>query len=166
MNLAEHYRAMAGYNAWMNRKLYGLAGQLTAEERDRDLGAFFGSISGTFNHILLADRIWLARFLGEAPPPGIRALNQVLYADFAELDRERALTDAAIERWAAGLTDAALGADLAYKSVKGDPFSHPLWWAASHFFNHQTHHRGQATTLFKQLGHDPGVTDLVAYLRM
>ncbi|HTM22101.1 MAG TPA: DinB family protein [Kofleriaceae bacterium] len=164
MSLAAHYQAMAAYNTWMNRKLYALAAELPAEERSRDLGAFFKSVAGTFNHLLLTDRVWLARFT-RTRVDGIRALDQILYDDFAELDRERAVTDAAIEAWAGQLTDDALHGDFTYKNMKGDPFVHPMWWAVSHFFNHQTHHRGQATTLFKQLGRDPGVTDLVAFLR-
>jgi uncharacterized damage-inducible protein DinB len=163
MNLAEHYRAMAGYNTWMNRKLYGLAGQLSAEERARDLGAFFRSVEGTLDHLLRADMIWLDRFTGRAAR--VRGMDQPLYDGFADLDRLRVAVDAEIEAWTASLTDERLAGNLEYRNLKGDPFTHPLWWAASHFFNHQTHHRGQATTLFKQLGHDPGVTDLAVYLR-
>src|SRR5690606_37886662 len=65
MSLVDHYRAMARYNRWMNGKLYALAAGLSDADRTRDLGAFFGSIHGTLNHILLADRTWLGRFTGD-----------------------------------------------------------------------------------------------------
>jgi uncharacterized damage-inducible protein DinB len=165
----EWLRALARYNGWMNEKLYGLAATLSDEERKRDRGAFFKSIHGTFNHLLVGDRVWLSRFKGEPAEdgfmaPGIRSLDQELYGDFAQLRRERALTDAALSAWVAELTAERLARPFAYKR-RGQLEEHPLWWAAAHFFNHQTHHRGQITTLLSQSGTDPGVTDLLAMLR-
>lgn len=162
-------RALARYNRFMNDKLYGLAATLSDEERKRDVGAFFGSIHGTFNHILLADRVWLARFTGvKVEPglmaPGIRSLDQELYADFEELGRERTLTDDELTAWVADLTDERLAAPLVIER-RGQSHESPLWWSVAHVFNHQTHHRGQITTLLMQRGCDPGVTDLVAMLR-
>jgi uncharacterized damage-inducible protein DinB len=153
----------------MNEKLYGLAATLGDEARKRDMGAFFKSIHGTFNHLLLADRVWLARFNGvESPPgfmgPGIRSLDQELYADFDDLRRERALTDDALTAVVSELTPERLAAPLVYKRL-GKINETPLWWAVAHLFNHQTHHRGQVTTLLMQQGCDPGVTDLFAMLR-
>ncbi len=92
-------------------------------------------------------------------------LDQELYADFDLLRRERARTDGDIIAWVDALDDAKLAAPIRYRTSKGEPCEHPLWWAVTHFFNHQTHHRGQLTTLLHQLGHDPGVTDLIAFLR-
>lgn len=175
MLLLEHYAAMVRYNTWMNEKLLAVAGELTDAERKQDRGAFFGSIHKTFNHLLLADRIWLGRFTqdrevfasrdasGNLIP--IQALSQVLYEDFEQFAGERRATDAQMTTWIGSLDEAALGADLVYSSLRGDPCRHPLWWALSHFFNHQTHHRGQLTTLLVQAGKDPGVTDLIAFLR-
>jgi len=165
----EFVRVMARYNSWMNDKLYGLAAKLSDEERKRDRGAFFKSMHGTFNHLLVADRIWLARFTGEPVAdgfvgPGIRSLDQELCRDFEQLRRERTLTDSKLSAWVAELTDQRLTSPLAYKR-SGQSHEHPLWWAVTHVFNHQTHHRGQLTTLFSQSGIDPGVTDLVAMLR-
>jgi len=162
--------ASARYNRWMNDKLYGLAATLSDEARKRDRGAFFKSIHGTFNHLLLADRVWLARFRGETVsngfmgPFGIRSLDQELYVDFEELRRERALTDEALAGFVSGLTSDELAAPLVYLRG-GKRLESPLWWAIAHLFNHQTHHRGQITTLLTQHGCDPGVTDLFAMLR-
>ncbi|MCB9583671.1 MAG: damage-inducible protein DinB [Polyangiaceae bacterium] len=162
--------ALARYNRWMNEKLYGAAATLSDEARKRDAGAFFKSIHGTFNHILLADRVWLARFTnvpvpdGDFGPGGIRSLDQELYSDFEELRRERAVTDDALSVWIAELTSEQLSGALVYMR-RGRQEQFPLWWAVSHVFNHQTHHRGQITTLLVQQGCDPGVTDLVAMLR-
>lgn len=174
MSLSEHCAEMARYNTWMNRKLYGVAGELGEEERTRDLGAFFGSVHRTLNHLLLTDRAWMSRFTGDRERFAsrdrdgslieVRAIDQVLYAEFDDLDRERAVTDAAIEQWSAALTDDLLARSFDYASMGGKRQSHPLWWAVSHFFNHQTHHRGQVTTLLRQLGRDPGITDLLALL--
>lgn len=173
--LLDHYQAMARYNIWMNEKLYGLCKDLPDQARKRDMGAFFRSLHGTFNHILLADHAWMARFTGdseafrfydpEGRPIHVRSLDQELYADFDSLRTVRKRTDEQIERWTAELSEQELKETLRYRTSGGEQYEHPLWWAMSHFFNHQTHHRGQATTLLKQLGVDPGVTDLAVMLR-
>jgi len=162
-----HASVMARYNRWMNEKLYAVARSMSDEERKRDRGAFFKSIHGTLNHILLADVMWLARFTGDSSASerlGIRSLDQELFADFDALALERAATDQAIASFVAPLDAARLEAPLRY-TRRGHDYEHPLWWALAHFFNHQTHHRGQITTLFMQAGHDPGVTDLIAMMR-
>jgi uncharacterized damage-inducible protein DinB len=161
--LLTHYRQMARYNRWMNEKLYALAGELSDEERKRPMGAFFRSIHGTFNHLLLTDRAWLARF-GAGSRPAVTSLADELFSDFGELRAERAATDAVIEEYMASLTPEQLTSTLEYRTTKGVPMSHALWLVLSHWGNHQTHHRGQVTTLFSQLGRDPGVTDLLMLL--
>lgn len=161
---------LARYNRWMNEKIYAVTAKLEDEERKRDRGAFFKSLHGTLNHILLADRVWLGRFTGAKleegwmGPAGIRSLDQELYADFDELRSERAATDAELEGWIATLDAAKLTGSLRFVR-KGLTSEMPLWCAVAHVFNHQTHHRGQVTTLLVQAGHDPGVTDLIAMLR-
>jgi uncharacterized damage-inducible protein DinB len=154
---------MAGYNRWMNEKLYALCATLSDEERKRDRRAFFRSIHGTLNHLLLTDRAWLGRFTGH--PLSFRSLDQELYADFDELRRQRASTDAAIEEFCSDLTKERLSAEITYASTSGTRYAHPLAPALLHLFNHETHHRGQITTLLSQLGIDPGVTDVIAYYR-
>ena len=173
--LLEHYEAMARYNRWMNDKLYGLCAELPDEERKRDVGAFFGSIHRTLNHILLADCAWMRRFTADAEafrfrdakgePIRVRSLDQELYADFGTLRAVRRRTDGQIEEWVAGLTEEDLLAPLRYKTSAEEEHEHVMWWAVSLFFNHLTHHRGQVTTLLKQRGVNPGVTDLAAMLR-
>lgn len=166
-------RALAGYNRWMNDRLFDAAERLAPEARAADRGAFFGSIQGTLGHILLADLIWLRRLTGDdrhlprdadgAVVP-VRGLDTVLYEAWPELRRARRRVDDALTAWVDGLTAEALAGDVRY--LRGDaPQVHPLWWAALHVFHHQTHHRGQVTTLLTQAGVDPGVTDLIAWLR-
>jgi uncharacterized damage-inducible protein DinB len=176
MSPLSQYAAMARYNRFMNERLYALAARLPEEQRKRDMGAFFGSIHGTFNHLLLTDRTWLQRLTGDRArygflaadggPIEVRSLRQELYSEFDVLRRERAATDADVDAFVAGLTVERLDETLRYRRAgRDEPYEHPLWWALTHFFNHQTHHRGQVTTLFMQLGHDPGVTDLIWLLR-
>jgi uncharacterized damage-inducible protein DinB len=153
-------KAMASYNRWMNDRLYDCCAQLSDTERKRDVGAFFKSIHGTLNHLLLGDRIWLGRFMVKPFP--FHSLNQELYADFAELRVERAATDDTIAAWVSSLAETDFSRDLSYMSaVNPAPRRYPLWFAIAHFFNHQTHHRGQLTTLLFQRGIDPGITDLI-----
>ena len=156
----EGLRIMARYNRWMNERLYDCCEKLSDAERKRDRGAFFRSIHGTLNHLLLGDRLWLSRFL--ARPFRAASLSDELYSDFAELRRERAKTDAEILEWVDTLSEERLADSLKFRSVVGNKDrSFPMWFAALQFFNHQTHHRGQLTTLLSQAGIDPGVTDLL-----
>ena len=168
----EQFRRFSQYNAWFNGRLYELISSLTEEERRRDLGAFFRSIHGTLNHILLTDRIWLGRI--SKHPYRFRSLDktplvfefgslaQILYESFPELAAQRSETDAAIRACVAELTPELLESDLSYSRSTGQSMVVPLWHIVSHLFNHQTHHRGQITTLLSQLGHDPGSTDFLA----
>jgi uncharacterized damage-inducible protein DinB len=160
MDLLVHARRMARYNRWMNERLYACCGQLADAHRKEDVGAFFKSIHGTLNHLLLADRVWIGRFTGE--PFAIRSLAQELYADFGELRAERVRTDEAIIAWANALGEGDLDSVLEYTSIVDPaPRTEAMDLAVTHFFNHQTHHRGQLTTLLMQRGIDPGVTDLM-----
>ena len=173
--LLDVFRAHARYNRWMNDKIFALCATLDDAERKRDRGAFFGSIHRTLNHILLGDRTWMLRFTGDreryesrdasGAPIRITSLGQELYASFDELREQRARTDADILAWTSTLEERWVTTELAYKTSTGWEMKHPAWWALTHFFNHQTHHRGQITTLMMQAGIDPGVTDMIAMFR-
>ena len=164
MQIREYAVTMAAYNAWMNERLYAAAAELTDEERKRDLNAAFKSIHGTLNHLLLADRSWLERFRGE--PVTMKSPDQELYADFEQLRAARAAMDAEITAWAEEITEEWAEAPFHFRSVSYNrEWTRPAWVLVTHLFNHQAHHRGQVTTLLKQAGYEPGVTDLIAMLR-
>jgi uncharacterized damage-inducible protein DinB len=176
MDLITQFKTMAQYNTWMNRSIYDTCASLTDDQRKRDLHAFFGSIHRTLNHLLLTDRVQLGRFVGadrtqsldeSGCPIEIRALDQELYADFAALRLEREKTDAMIEAWTTEIAPEFLAREMVYDAMSATGrYRVPMWIAVTHFFNHQTHHRGQITTLLSQLGRDPGVTDLMALHRV
>lgn len=165
---------LARYNIWMNAKLYDVAATLPAAELALDRGAFFGSIIGTLNHLVVADTIWLKRFamhpsryaaldpVRELPSPA--GLDAVLFADLSALRQRRKLLDDAISTWVVALTPDDLAADLDYATTKGVASRKNVAALLLHVFNHQTHHRGQTTTLLAQAGVDVGVTDLVALI--
>ena len=158
MNIRDYAVAMAAYNKWMNEKVYRVAAGISDHERKRNLGAFFKSIHGTLNHILLGDQSWMQRFGGHAVT--MTGPDQELFADFGELSAARRKMDDTITAWAAELEEAFAVAPLRFYSVTYKK-EHviPGWAAVVHLFNHQTHHRGQVMTLLTQLGKDPGVTD-------
>lgn len=169
----DNYRFLAGYNRWFNGRLYAACEQLSDEERKRDRGAFFRSIHGTLNHLVWGDQLWLKRFAAqgvEFPSLGGGLLDvpegavhaTVLYEDWSALCAKREQLDAAIETWVSEMpADFPLSA-MGYANTKGVRREHPAWKALTHFFNHQTHHRGQVTALLAQAGIDPGITDLIA----
>ncbi|MBB3276160.1 MULTISPECIES: DinB family protein [unclassified Pseudoxanthomonas] len=168
--LAGAFRLLAGYNRWMNERLYALAGDLPEAEVTADRGAFFGSIFGTLSHLVVADTIWLKRFRQHASGSEILApmdaleLPRVLDArpcvDLPALRARREWLDGIIVAWVDTLDAATLAVPLEYLNLRDDAFRRPLDGTLLHFFNHQTHHRGQITTLFAQMGVDVGVTDL------
>lgn len=165
---------MAGYNEWMNTKLYDAAERVPQEDLARDRGAFFGSIIGTLNHLVVTDTIWLKRFAAHPSNPKAlapihalpqpTALNEIVFADLAKLAERRKVIDAATKAWAAALTQADLDHVLDYANTKGVKSQKKFSGLVMHFFNHQTHHRGQASTLLFQAGQDIGVTDLLALI--
>ena len=151
--------AMAQYNAWMNERLYALCAELPDAERRCARGAFFGSIHATLNHIVYADLAFLSRFTGD--PPQVPELGVDPYPDFETLHRVRSALDVRLRDWTATLQDDWLRESLTYVSkVDGRSRTVPRWVLVAHVFNHQTHHRGQVTTLLSQMGHDIGSTDL------
>src|SRR4051812_12868542 len=158
-------RLMAAYNSEMNRRLYAAAAGLDDAARRADGGAFFGSIHGTFCHLLWADRMWMSRFDGwEKPAIGARD-SPGLIEDFATLLAARVAADARIEAWAAGLDPARLAAPFSwYSGALGRDQTQPLWVLVTHLFNHQTHHRGQAHALLTRAGQQTGATDLAFIL--
>lgn len=171
MNRIDHIGLMARYNAWMNAKLYAAAGSLSEDELLVDRGAFFGSILGTLNHIVVADTIWLKRFathpgnhqslapIRQLPTPN--NLGQLLFTDMASLAERRDWLDTVIKDWANSLTETDLDHVLQYTNMKGVAADKSFFSLTMHFFNHQTHHRGQVTTLLSQMSIDVGVTDLL-----
>ena len=156
----DYARTMARYNRAMNRALYDCSAKLTDAQRKEDVGAFFKSLHGTLNHLLVGDSVWMGRFVGPVFVPA--SLAQELHADFDELRRAREAMDARILEWVDTMTDEKLGGELRYTSIVNPaPRVMSMALAVAHFFNHQTHHRGQVTTLLMQRGIDPGVTDLM-----
>ena len=161
MKFPANFVALAGYNQWVNAAIYAAAATLSDAERKRDMGAFFASLHATLNHNLLGDKIWLGRLAPLiSPPHAATSLRDEVHADFAALRAERVEIDARIVRWAATLDPQSLDGSLHYLRTDGAEASYPMLVIVTHFFNHQTHHRGQMTTLLKQLGVEPGDLDL------
>lgn len=162
--MQQHFRMFAAYNRWANAQVYDAAAALNEEELRRDTGAFFGSLIGTLNHILVADRIWLKRFTGEGEAP--KALDTILYADFAALRVAREAEDQRIVDWVGSLSAKDLAGRFTYMTVKDlRTISQRLMPALAHFFNHQTHHRGQAHVILTALGKPSLALDLIYFQR-
>jgi uncharacterized damage-inducible protein DinB len=172
MDALRHVRLMADYNRWMNRRLCAAAASLAPDALHVDRGAFFGSILGTFNHVVAGDSAWLHRFarpahwdrLQEASVwlPNPQGYRDAVVPDLAALRDLRERIDTLIVAWCAELKFNDLDRMMRYENRAGESRRFQLGPLLSHFFNHQTHHRGQVTTLLVQAGADPGPTDLVA----
>lgn len=159
------YRQLAAYNAWANARLYDGAAALGPDQLARPMGAFFGSLLGTLNHLVVTDRIWLSRLLatGEPQPP----LDTMLDMDLSALRALRIAEDARLEAFVAGLDAAGLEVPITYANSSGRTFTQDRASVLDHLFNHQTHHRGQAHALLTQLGgHEAAPSlDLIVFQR-
>jgi len=154
-------RTMAAYNTEMNRRLYAAAGRIPDAGRRKDRGAFWGSVHGTLCHLVWGDLMWMARFDGWPKPATIQKGSANMIADFDELCRVRTDTDEKISTWAGRVTDEWLAQDMVWFSSSAQKeLCSPRSFAVTHFFNHQTHHRGQAHALITACGEKIGDTDL------
>jgi len=154
----------AAYNRWANTQVYAAAAELSDAEFRSDRGAFFGSLHRTLNHLLVADRIWMKRFTdtGEAPT----TLDAVLFGELDALAAARQAEDERIIAWTGMLDDRTLAANFTYVTVvQPVEITQPLSAALAHFFNHQTHHRGQCHMTLTALGRPSLMLDLIYFLR-
>lgn len=162
--MIDHYRMFADYNRWANDRVYTAAASLTDAEYRAHKGAFFGSLHATLNHLLVADRVWMKRFTGEGET--MRSLDQILHTGFEGLRADRQREDMRIIGWVDGLTEADLGRVITYTPLSNpQEITHPLGPGLAHFFNHQTHHRGQCHAILTALGKPSLTLDLIYFLR-
>ena len=159
-----HFGMMARYNAWANSRLYAEARSLSVETYPKNVCAFFGSLHGTLNHLLVTDRIWMRRFTGEGEHPA--QLNAIMFDDLPSLQVAREAEDGRIFQYVEGLSEEEIGQDFSYSTTKALPQRFPLRDLLAHWFNHQTHHRGQAHCILTVLGvPEPKPLDLLAMYR-
>jgi uncharacterized damage-inducible protein DinB len=164
--MKSHFEMFAHYNRWANKRIYDAAQALPDADYRADKGAFFRSLHGTLNHLLVTDQIWLRRFTGTGPVH--TKLDTILYEDLASLRKARAAEDERIIGFIDGLTEHDLAGTFSYVPITNpQPITQPLEPALAHFFNHQTHHRGQAHAIVTSIaGKQAGpVLDLVAFQR-
>lgn len=162
-DLIGHYRMMARYNRLANRRIYDACASLPDAERTKIRPAFFKSIHGTLNHILVGDRIWMTRFGGGDVPS--TSLDAILYEEFGALRRARQEADGEIEEFADALSPAFLDGSIRYENNEGRIFDDAMPMLLTHFFNHQTHHRGQIHDMLTQTDVPPPVLDLHRVLK-
>lgn len=153
------YQRMAAYNNWMTNKIHVAADQMSDVDRKQDRGAFFRSVHSTLNHILFADRVWMNRFFEKSYK--VNGMGVDIFDDYLELRQAQQDMCGDIINFADQLSENWLAQTMTWtRSTDGVSRSRPRWLLVMHMFNHQTHHRGQLSTLFMQAGIDIGVTDL------
>ena len=154
---------MARYNAWANDRLYTACAALPEAEYMKARGAFFGSIHGTLNHILLGDKAWMGRLEGVAA--SFDGLDQILHDDFAGLSDARTTEDRHIATFTERLRPAHLEDIVTYRNHAGEAQETPVRWILTHMLNHATHHRGQVHGMLSQVPVDPPPLDLIYFMR-
>lgn len=163
--LKQHFDTFARYNAWANTRLFDAAARLSAADYRADRGAFFRSIQGTLNHLLVTDRVWMFRFTGEGNSPD--RLDAILFEELEPLRLAREAEDTRIMRYITELSEASLEGTITYRRVSTpEAITQPLTPALAHWFNHQTHHRGQAHALLTGLVGPAPELDLLFYQRL
>ncbi|MBB5187913.1 putative damage-inducible protein DinB [Zhongshania antarctica] len=175
MSRQQQFALMGRYNRDMNQRLFAAASKLEDSQLRSNMGAFFQSILGTLNHLYVADVMWLKRFAvgpftGAASLDSVAAIakptaiNQMIYSDLDTFLPARKSLDITVCNWTEALQEVDLDRPFTYKNSKDADFCKPFGLVLQHFFNHQTHHRGQLTTLLSQQGVDVGVTDLLLWI--
>jgi uncharacterized damage-inducible protein DinB len=165
MTLAAHYRMLGHYNAWANDRLYDAAARLDDAQYRADRGAFFKSVHGTLNHLLATDRIWMQRFTGAGDAPA--RLDAILFDRFDELRAAREAEDSRIVTYVDSLDEARIAGTIRYRRVSTPEwFEQQLAPALAHWFNHQTHHRGQVHALLTGLTGEAPELDLLFFQRL
>ena len=165
MTPAAHYRMFGHYNAWANGRLYDAAARLTDEQYRADRGAFFKSVHGTLNHLLVTDYVWMHRFTGEGEAS--TRLDAILFETFVELRAARQAEDRRIVAYVDGLDDARIAGTIKYRRVSTpEEVEQELAPALAHWFNHQTHHRGQVHALLTGVVGQAPELDLLFYQRL
>jgi uncharacterized damage-inducible protein DinB len=155
---------LAGYNQWANRRLYAAAAELPDADYRADHGAFFGSVHGTLNHLLAGDRIWMRRLTGEGDAPA--SLDAILHDDFVDLRAAREAEDERIIAYVAALSGDDLAGTVRYRTISNPAnIEQELLPVLVNFFNHQTHHRGQAHCLLTRISNRAPSLDLLMYQR-
>lgn len=163
--MLEQFKHLAGYNLWANTRIYEAALALDDAQQWRQLGLFFGSLGGTLNHLLVTDRVWMKRFAGTGDHPD--KLNAILHHDLRTLWAARQAEDQRIADYVDSLDAAKLEETFTYrKMTTPEQVTSKLWPDLLHFFNHQTHHRGQAHTALSLItGQEPPSLDMIVYAR-
>ena len=162
--MLRHFQLMADYNRWANARLYAAVAQLPEERYRADAGVYFRSVHGTLNHLLAGDRIWMHRLQGSGAQP--RSLDAIQHEDFAALQAARVAEDERIIGYVTQLAPAALESACEYHTLAGLLQRTPLREVLAHFFNHQTHHRGQVHAALTRLGvAEPPPLDLLIMQR-
>ena len=158
------YVMFAAYNRWANERLYDAAAKLNDTDYRADRGAFFKSVHGTLNHMVVADRIWMHRFTGEGESP--TKLDAILYDEFKDLREARRAEDARIIRHIDALSEADFSGRFRYRTITNpQTLEQERAPALDHFFNHQTHHRGQLHCLLTAITGDAPSFDLILLQR-
>ena len=158
----EQIRTLYEYNSWANHRQWQAASKLTTEQFLKPLGSSFGSVRDTLGHIYGAEWLWLERFEGRSPSslPDSSQFN-----DRASLESRWREFEPRLLGFVRRLTQADLDRVMEYKTLKFGVYRNPLWQSMQHLVNHGTYHRGQVTTLLRQLGAEPILTDLMHFYR-
>jgi len=162
MNSVAYFERLARYNSWANGHVYDACSGLTQQALDAKRTAFFPSITATLNHLLVADRLWMSRLLAD---PVAMPLDTILFDAFDDLRAARMKQDQAIIDFTSTLTVDVIASDLTYQSVTAGAYTMPRDLVLAHMFNHQTHHRGQLSSMLLEAGAKPLEIDLIYYAR-
>jgi len=156
----DEIRPLYAYNAWANRRSLGAAEKLTVEQFTKPMGSSFSSVRDTLAHIYGAEWIWFERFQGRSPS----ALpNASQFPDVPTLRETWLVHEERLIAFVGELSQADLDREMEYKTLKYGVYSNPLWQSMLHVVNHGTYHRGQVTTLLRQLGAQPILLDLMHF---
>jgi uncharacterized damage-inducible protein DinB len=160
--MLDEIRELYAYNTWANKRIFEAAGRLSSEEFGREIKSSFPSVRETMLHMISAEWIWLSRWKGVSPSKWPENWDT---SSFASLQSVWTNVSRDLTTFVGNLTENDLNKEIAYQNIKGDPFSNLLWQMMRHVVNHSSYHRGQITTLLRQLGKESVSTDMIVFFR-
>jgi len=171
LSMLKQFKLFAEYNQLMNQRIFRSAAQLSDDDLKKDCGAFFKSVFGSLNHIMVGDIVWLKRFATHSSSQAAlsyvvnlekpKSLDSFIHPNLSDLEKERIKIDEAMIQWIENLSEQNITECISYENMAGKPFQKQYSSLISHLFLHQIHHTGQITTLISQFGFDFGETDII-----
>ena len=157
-----NFQLLANFNTWTNMKIFSACKELNDTEYKKDRKAFFSSIHGTLNHLLVVDRAYISRI--EGIDHDLKSLDQILFKSLHQLEEAKIKEDKRLVDLVNSLSEKSIRKKITYKGFETGNTTYTINTILMTLFNHQTHHRGQIHNMLSQAGIKPPQIDIPDFI--